>query len=75
MTTQTSAEVAVQLDENHKPETNGRMAVCRRCGCRTDSALGDHHAPVAAELARAGQWLDGAARLAQADAARRARGA
>lgn len=71
---QTTAEVGTQLDDHHHPETNGRMAVCRRCGCRTESALGDHHAPAAHEVGRASQWLDAEARLAQVDAARRARG-
>ena len=34
-----------RLDEDHAPETNGRMAVCRRCGAQTDSSEGRQHIP------------------------------
>ncbi len=51
-------QLASQLDEHHLPETNGRMAVCRRCGMRTDSPLGTAHAPGEEQLARGGAWLE-----------------
>lgn len=44
------------LDENHAPETNGRMAVCRRCGIQTDGPHG-RHTPHEPQLARADEWL------------------
>lgn len=50
------AEVGAQLDEDHAPETNGRMSVCRRCGARTD-ALALHHVPDERQLARSRSWL------------------
>ena len=40
MTSPESSDVAAQLDQHHLPETNGRIAVCRRCGARTDSPAG-----------------------------------
>jgi hypothetical protein len=64
----------MQLDEHHRPETNGRMAVCRRCGASTDSPAGEHHQPAEHQVARSGDWLDAQARLARIDEARRARG-
>lgn len=48
--------VGTQLDEDHAPETNGRMAVCRRCGMRTDAA-GLHHEPGERQLASSTAWL------------------
>jgi hypothetical protein len=51
-----------RLDEDHRPETNGRMAVCRRCGVVTDGPQGDH-APRERELLRTSQWLDTQARI------------
>jgi hypothetical protein len=47
-----------RLDDDHAPETNGRMAVCRRCGARTDAA-GAHHVPADGQLARIDDWLEG----------------
>jgi len=57
MTTPETSQVAAQLDEDHAPETNGRMAVCRRCGARTDGPAGLHHALVERELPRSTSWL------------------
>lgn len=45
------------LDEHHAPETNGHMAVCRRCGARTDGPQGGH-APHERQLVRADEWLE-----------------
>ena len=50
-----------KLDEDHAPETNGRMAVCRRCGFRTVATAGESHAPTEANRTKATQWLDGRA--------------
>jgi hypothetical protein len=57
MTIPEVSEVATQLDEDHTPETNGRMAVCRRCGARTDGPAGLHHAIGERELLRSKSWL------------------
>jgi hypothetical protein len=46
-----------QLDEHHAPETNGRMAVCRRCGSRTDGPAGRQHMPAERQMTRIGEWL------------------
>jgi hypothetical protein len=46
-----------QLDQNHTPETNGRMSVCRRCGSMTDGADGAHHMPSERQIARIREWL------------------
>lgn len=54
-----AADLGVRLDEHHLPETNGRMAVCRRCGARTDNPLGLQHVPDERQLARGRAWLDG----------------
>jgi hypothetical protein len=51
-----AAQIAARLDEHHAPETNGWMAVCRRCGIRTNGPQGGH-APNEQQLARADQWL------------------
>jgi hypothetical protein len=51
-----------RLDAHHRPETNGRMAVCRRCGVITDGPDGSH-APRERELVRTVQWLDTQARM------------
>ncbi len=52
------ASLGVRLDEDHLPETNGRMAVCRRCGFRTAGMRSDRHAPVDGQEAKAKRWLD-----------------
>jgi len=46
-----------RLDEHHAPETNGRMAVCRRCGSRTDGPAGGRHTPTERQSDHMGQWL------------------
>src|ERR1022692_3737679 len=48
-----------RLDEHHLPETNGRMAICRRCSARTDSPGGSKHVPGEHQLARSDEWLAG----------------
>jgi len=63
MTPIEATQMSARLDQDHLPETNGRMAVCRRCGSRVDSPLGHHHMPSEGQLARSVQWLDGQARL------------
>ena len=68
------AAVAKQLDDHHDPETNGRMAVCRRCGARTDSPAGHNHNPAAQQLAQLESWLTAQARQAHVDEVRQARG-
>jgi len=55
--------IGARLDEHHSPETNGRMAVCRRCGARTDSPLGRHHVPSESRLPRFDEWLDAQSRM------------
>lgn len=49
--------VGTQLDEDHAPETNGRMAICRRCGSHTDGPAGLHHVPHEGQLVRSSDWL------------------
>jgi hypothetical protein len=64
-----ASRLGTQLDEDHVPETNGRMAVCRRCGFRTAGVRSDRHAPVEAQEAKANRWLDAqalASRVAKA---------
>jgi hypothetical protein len=55
-------QLGARLDEHHLPETNGRMAVCRRCGAVTDGPKGKH-APRERQLAQTRQWLDTQARI------------
>ena len=62
-------QLGARLDEHHFPETNGRMAVCRRCGARTDSPMGLKHIPDERHLARAIAWLDAQARISRIDQA------
>jgi hypothetical protein len=63
MTSSESTDVAVQLDVDHAPETNGRIAVCRRCGARTDSPTGSHHVLQEGQQRRSSEWLIAQARL------------
>jgi hypothetical protein len=49
--------LGIELDNDHVPETNGRMAVCRRCGARTDSPAGLHHVVNERQLSRSQDWL------------------
>ena len=58
-----ASHVGAQLDKHHAPETNGRMAVCRRCGAMTDSPQGCQHAPDELRLARLTEWLDAQERV------------
>jgi hypothetical protein len=55
-------QLGIRLDEHHLPETNGRMAVCRRCGAFTDGPAGNH-APRERQLTQATQWLDTQSRI------------
>ena len=57
MTSPDASDVGVQLDEDHAPETNGRMSICRRCGTLTDSPAGQHHVPNERQLERSNRWL------------------
>jgi len=60
-----------RLDGDHAPETNGRMAVCRRCGGQTDSSEGRQHVPDERQLLRSNEWLDAQARVRHVDRARK----
>jgi hypothetical protein len=62
--------LGARLDEHHSPETNGRMAVCRRCGAQTDSPEGRQHVPDELRLTRSAAWLDTQKRARQIDHAR-----
>ena len=62
-------QLGARLDEHHFPETNGRMAICRRCGARTDGPMGHHHVPSERQLARSDQWLQTQSRLSRIDRA------
>ncbi len=55
-------QLGLRLDEHHLPETNGRMAVCRRCGAFTNGP-GGGHAPRERQLVRTTQWLDTQSRI------------
>ena len=50
-------QAGARLDEHHASETNGRMAVCRRCGARTDGPDG-RHAPSERQLPQINHWLE-----------------
>jgi hypothetical protein len=52
------APIGTRLDEDHAPETNGRMAICRRCGFRTAGVTSDRHAPPDTQEGKANRWLD-----------------
>ena len=64
------ATLGARLDVDHHPGTNGRIAICRRCGAQTDSPLGFHHFPNHGQLVRSDQST-----LRLASGALRARGA
>jgi hypothetical protein len=51
------SRTGAQLDEHHAAQTNGRMAVCQRCGMATDGPAG-RHAPHEKQLEKAARWLD-----------------
>ena len=63
-----------RLDEHHVPETNGRMPVCRRCGCRTDGPGGLHHVPSDRQVVRSDEWLIAQERITHIARAREMRG-
>lgn len=65
--------LGARLDEHHSPETNGRMAVCRRCGAQTESPLGRQHVPSERRLAHSEGWLDAQGRARRIDFESRAR--
>jgi hypothetical protein len=52
-----ASQLGTRLDEHHSPETNGRMAVCRRCGVQTDGLDGRKHVPNERQLTRSNEWL------------------
>lgn len=66
------SQIAARLDEHHAPETNGRMAICRRCGMQTSGPMGGH-APREPQLAQAERWLAGQSVVSRIAALRRAR--
>jgi len=59
--------LGARLDEHHLPETNGWMAVCRRCGAQTEGPQGRQHVPNERRLARAEQWLAAQSRTPHID--------
>ena len=63
MTSSETLHVAAQLDEHHLPETNGRIAVCRRCGARTESPAGLHHTVQEDRITKSSEWLIAQSRL------------
>jgi hypothetical protein len=63
-------QVESQLDAHHIPETNGRIAVCRRCGARTDTPEGLRHVVAASQVKRSGDWLVAQSRLRDIESAR-----
>lgn len=65
-----AADLGARLDQDHSPETNGRMRVCRRCGARTDDTQGTRHLPDEHRLDRGEQWLDAQERTRRCDRAR-----
>ena len=74
MSTASASQAGSQLDDHHEPETNGRMAVCRRCGSLTDGVAGRHHLPAERQVIRSGEWLVTQSKLRQIDRIREARG-
>jgi hypothetical protein len=64
------SEVGARLDEHHAPETNGRMAVCRRCGSQTTGPDGRQHAPQQRHQASSDEWLANQSQLRRIDRAR-----
>lgn len=67
------ARLSEKLDHDHAVETNGRMAVCRRCGFRTVAPESDRHLVSERYRARAREWLEASARTRRADYKRNAR--
>lgn len=75
MTSSECLHVAGQLDEHHAPETNGRIAVCRKCGERTDGPTGEHHVIQEGRVVRSSEWLVAQSRLRDIAHAQMLRGA
>lgn len=71
MVSSESSVLGARLDENHSPETNGRMAVCRRCGAQTEGPGGRQHLPNERRLARSEDWLNAQKQACRIDDARR----
>lgn len=65
-----ASELGSRLDQDHSPETNTRMAVCRRCGTQTDGPEGRQHVPDERQLVRSNRWLDAEARAKRVSRAR-----
>ncbi len=65
-----ASPTGTRLDEHHAPETNGRMSVCRRCGCTTDGIEGRHHQPSERQQDRSVRWLDAQVHQRQIEGAR-----
>jgi hypothetical protein len=63
--------LSTRLDDDHFPETNGRMAVCRRCGFKTTGGPDERHASLGIQQARATRWLDNQAHVRRIADARR----
>ena len=53
-----ASQIGARLDDHHAPETNRRMAICRRCGAQTNGPDGRHHVPNERRLPRYNDWLD-----------------
>ena len=65
-----ASSVGARLDQHHPPETNGRMAVCRRCGAQTDDPSGRQHVPDERQVVRSRNWLDAQLRISHIEQAR-----
>jgi hypothetical protein len=63
MTSPEAVRLGALLDEDHSPETNGRMPVCRRCGAYTESPMGCQHVPNERRIARAQEWIEAHSKL------------
>jgi hypothetical protein len=64
------SDIGARLDEHHSPETNGWMAVCRRCGSRADGPEGRQHDPDERQIRRSTEWLDAQVRMSRIAEAR-----
>lgn len=74
MTSPECLQVAAQLDADHLPETNGRIAVCHTCGARTDGPTGLHHVLQEGRVHRSTEWLDAQSRIRAIERAQTERG-
>jgi hypothetical protein len=74
MPPQNAVQTGGRLDQDHPPETNGRMAICRRCGSRTDDAAGSHHVPADGQITRIQDWLAAESKRSDIKRALEARG-